>query len=153
LLGNPHAQPPLPTDWDVRPTHPVRSVPYYLAALWDKKYADGKRRSLQNDGPRSKDQIQSSTGRVPKTLKDRLKRSRSAKGLLQDLELEIRNFIESYDGSIRSCQQGLALDDDDYVLIPREPVPEQSRDDIKPLPQPEKLIFQGLEDDPTASFL
>jgi hypothetical protein len=156
LLGNPHAQPPLPADWEVRPTHPVRAVPYYLAALWDKKYADGhRRRSSASVAAAQKERARGKAERpaVPKQLKDRLKRSRGAKGLLQDLEEEIRGFIESYDGSVMECLRGLALDNDDYVLIPRDDDLDEAREDIELLPQPEKLIFQGLEDDRTASFM
>jgi hypothetical protein len=170
LLGNPHAQPPLPADWEVRPTHPVRAVPYYLAALWDKKYADGKaaahrRRSSASSSSAAAAAASAAQQKkerprgperpvVPKQLKERLKRSRSAKGLLQDLEEEIRRFIESYDGSVRECLRGLALDDDDYVLIPRDDdLLEKAPGDVEPLPQSEKLIFQALEDDRTASFM
>jgi hypothetical protein len=138
-------------------------VPYYLAALWDKKYApDGHRRRSSAASAAAAvaaaAQKERARGRaerpvVPKQLKDRLKRSRGAKGLLQDLEEEVRGFIESYDGSVRECLRGLALDDDDYVLIPRDDGLGEAREDIEPLPQPEKLIFQGLEDDRTASFM
>ncbi|EFX05445.1 uv-damaged DNA-binding protein [Grosmannia clavigera kw1407] len=37
LLHVPNAQPPLPSDWEVRPTHPVHyGLPYHLAQYWDK---------------------------------------------------------------------------------------------------------------------
>ena len=160
LLGNPHAQPPLPADWEVRPTHPVRAVPYYLAALWDKKHAAGKahrrRSSASSSASAQKKERPRGDGRpvVPKRLKDRLKRSRSAKGLLQDLEEDVRGFIESYDGSVRECLRGLALDGDDYVLVPRDDdLLQRSPGDIEALPQPDKLIFQGLEDDRMAGFM
>jgi R3H-associated N-terminal domain len=164
LLGNPHAQPPLPADWEVRPTHPVRAVPYYLAALWDKKMAAESKAARRRSSASSFVSVQQETERlqrrrperpvVPKQLKERLKRSRSAKGLLQDLEEEIRGFIESYDGSVAEWLRGLALDDDDFVLVPGDGEPlEKSPDDFELLPQPEKLIFQGLEADRTASFM
>ena len=36
LLNNPYLQPPLPSDWEVRPTYPRHAtVPYNLAPLWD----------------------------------------------------------------------------------------------------------------------
>ncbi|POR35576.1 Uncharacterized protein TPAR_04197, partial [Tolypocladium paradoxum] len=31
LIGVPNVQPPLPTDWEVHPTHPIHRVPYQLA--------------------------------------------------------------------------------------------------------------------------
>jgi R3H-associated N-terminal domain len=38
-MNNPWAQPPLPSDWHVMPTHPVRVVPYFLAPLWEERLA------------------------------------------------------------------------------------------------------------------
>ncbi|EFQ36003.1 uncharacterized protein GLRG_11147 [Colletotrichum graminicola M1.001] len=35
LVGVPNAQPPLPSDWEVRPTYPVQVVPYQVAQFWD----------------------------------------------------------------------------------------------------------------------
>ncbi len=33
----PNAQPPLPSDWEVRPTHPVHhNLPYHVAQFWDR---------------------------------------------------------------------------------------------------------------------
>ncbi|KAG6029392.1 hypothetical protein E4U41_000353, partial [Claviceps citrina] len=37
LVGVPNVQPPLPSDWEVRPTHKVHHrVPYSLAQFWDR---------------------------------------------------------------------------------------------------------------------
>ncbi|KAG5916686.1 hypothetical protein E4U42_007550, partial [Claviceps africana] len=36
LVGVPNVQPPLPSDWEVRPTHPARRVPYSVAQFWDR---------------------------------------------------------------------------------------------------------------------
>ncbi|KAL1891853.1 hypothetical protein Sste5346_007397 [Sporothrix stenoceras] len=37
LLHVPNAQPPLPSDWEVRPTHTVHyNLPYHLAQFWDR---------------------------------------------------------------------------------------------------------------------
>ena len=37
LLHVPNAQPPEPTDYEPRPTHPVVHVPYQVAAAWDQR--------------------------------------------------------------------------------------------------------------------
>ncbi|KAF3356762.1 hypothetical protein VdG1_06185 [Verticillium dahliae VDG1] len=36
LIGVPNAQPPIPSDFEPRPTHPIHHVPYHLAAFWDR---------------------------------------------------------------------------------------------------------------------
>ena len=107
LLNNPWAQAPLPIDWEVRPTYPRRNVPYYLAPLWDQKMtttrtelnAERKNRSAQG------------RQEVPKELKEKCKRARAAKGLLRDLEEQIRAFI-----SQRSVLQKPAQNPKEYEL-------------------------------------
>ncbi|KAK2000450.1 hypothetical protein LX36DRAFT_572198 [Colletotrichum falcatum] len=47
LVGVPNAQPPLPGDWQVRPTHPVHVVPYQVAQLWDAPGAGGLRQRTE----------------------------------------------------------------------------------------------------------
>src|ERR1700761_7702673 len=59
LLHNPYAQPPLPSDWEV-PLPPHRTVPYFLAPLWDAEYAksrdERKKRSEKAKAPASKEE-------------------------------------------------------------------------------------------------
>ncbi|KAI9839165.1 MAG: hypothetical protein M1819_003158 [Sarea resinae] len=96
LLHNPHVQPPLPSDWEVQPTYPRHTVPYYLAPLWDahkaasasKKASDTKATTTTgNDG----------VGKVPRELREKLKRARGAKVLLQDLEEEVRAWVRQWE--------------------------------------------------------
>jgi hypothetical protein len=115
LLSNPYAQPPLPKDWEVHPTYPVRAVPYYLASLWDtelaarsaaaekaKAKAKAKAKSKTtttgyDTGVKKSGKTYTGTGTVPKELRETLKRARGAKGLLQDLESDVRSFVEAWE--------------------------------------------------------
>ncbi|KAI9933444.1 hypothetical protein MW887_007917 [Aspergillus wentii] len=89
LLQNPWAEPPSSKDWDVQPTYPRHdNVPYYLAPLWDVHYAHLDRNSSKH--------TKEEKHRVPKELRTRLKHARSARGMLQDLEEGIRQFIQKW---------------------------------------------------------
>jgi hypothetical protein len=157
-LDNPHAQPPLPIDWEVRPTHPVQSVPYALASLWDARRAEEERKARKSR--KQKDPLHSETlGHVPKALKDKLKRSRGAKGLLQDLEEEVRQFLQN-------CKYGdnkqeethhesdEYFDHDDYVMVSKSPQRSRSSSlEILEI-QKEKLLFSSsLDEDASAKFV
>lgn len=108
LLNNPHAEPPLPQDWEVRPTYPVRRIPYYLAPLWDaaefqravesklkgrRGTRSAKRRAQSGVGVSPFEEAASS---IPKEIRSRLKHARSAKGMLQDLEESVRVFLSQW---------------------------------------------------------
>jgi len=66
-------------------------VPYFLAALYD--LDSGARASLAAEQQRVK---AGGPTRVPKELREKLKRSRAARPLLRDLEAEVRRFVEEW---------------------------------------------------------
>ena len=77
LLHVPNAQPPLPSDWEVHPTYPVHTVPYYLAPLWDagvrhraEEIAEEKKRLTSK-----RSGVEEQKGRVPQELRQKLKKS------------------------------------------------------------------------------
>jgi len=98
LMHVPGVQPPLPSDWEVHPTYPVHTVPYYLAPLWEsgirhraEEAAAVKKAS--NKMPETVD----GKGRVPQELRQKMKKAKGAKSLLQDLEEEIRKFVKEWE--------------------------------------------------------
>ncbi len=115
LLSNPYAQPPLPSDYLVPSTHPVRTVPYYLAPLWDaaefqravesklhgrknsrtifRKKREGGYANVYGYGGMSPMEI--AAVNVPKEIKGKLKWRRGgwARGLLKDLEEDVRGWV------------------------------------------------------------
>ncbi|KAK3107972.1 hypothetical protein LTR53_017942, partial [Teratosphaeriaceae sp. CCFEE 6253] len=106
LLSNPYAQPPLPSDWEMHPTYTRQSVPYFLAPLWDAEYArstkERQKRAEAARTPISKEDAQIKT--VTRELKAKLKKSRGAKGLLQDLEEEVRGFLQQWEAKQRELE-------------------------------------------------
>ncbi|KAF2423471.1 hypothetical protein EJ08DRAFT_672531 [Tothia fuscella] len=163
LLGNPHAQPPLPIDWEVKPTYPVQSVPYYLAPLWDAGYAkqSATRKEKAQRAKKSSSDGSDSVGKVPKELREKLKRSRAAKGLLQSLEEEVRKFVQSWDSTHQDMESEPELlpdsdDDDEVVFVGRNGQmhdrPETPYDRCSDELEREKLVMDAYEDDQSARF-
>lgn len=107
LLNNPWAEAPSPNDWLIQPTYPRHDpMPYYLAPLWDVHYAHFDR----DPSRQSKNGADDAKHRVPKDLRIKLKHARAARGMLQDLEEEIREFIRRWDEEQLSLEreEGLA---------------------------------------------
>lgn len=165
LLNNPWAQPPLPSDWEVHPTYPKLVVPYYLAPLWDgdmaarsaaaqKKHGDSAKRSQGEDKNHAK---------VPKELREKLKKAKAAKGLLRDLEEDVRMFVTQWEEKEKMREKeglhDIDSDEEEIVFVGRNgqmhDMPQSPRskqinedEDIKR----DKLVFDSLADDHGASF-
>jgi hypothetical protein len=162
-LSNPHAQPPLPSDWEVRPTYPVQSVPYFLAPLWDAELA-ARSAARKSRSRKTNKSVEETVGAVPKDLREKLKRARGAKGLLQDLEEDIREFVEKWDEKERQKVAKPAADpdsdDEEIVFVGRDgrmdDVPSSPTFDEDELDRAELerqlLVFDSLADDQGAGF-
>jgi hypothetical protein len=86
----------LPSDWEVHRASPVWDVPYILAPLYDtmhikRKEAERRSRRDTHKGDTAE------RGRVPEELKTRLKKAKGARGLLLQLESEVRGFVEEWE--------------------------------------------------------
>lgn len=162
----------MPIDWEVRPTYHVRSVPYYLAPLWDNELAarsaaKEKSRSKKGKGIKgSSSTEENAPPGVPRELREKLKRARAAKGLLQELEETVRTFVASWEDKQRKEKRrreddGLddahSSDEDEVVFVGRNGAmsdmrPRISFGGIDDDPGNEKMIFDSLEADRAASF-
>lgn len=157
LLANPYAEPPTAKDWEITPTHPVHNVPYYLAPLWDAGLA---RKSTERHVAAVKSRTASRTvakkpveaGIVPKELREKLKKARGAKGLLMDLEMEVRGFVERSEGlgqGMREQKQSWAeepdSEDDEVVFVGR------GRSAQSHMPE-EMMVFETAVDDQSGTF-
>lgn len=161
LLSNPHAIPPLPSDWQVQPTYPRHSVPYFLAPLWDAEYArktqERKIRADAANAPASKEAAEAA--KVTRELREKLKKSRGAKSLLQDLEREVRSFVEQWERKQHQLEsEGIIettdSEDDEIVFVGRNGTmsDDQRKQKEKVSLEKDKLIFQSLVDDHGAAF-
>ena len=132
--------------------------------------AEEQRRRNKNHGAGDSDAT--AAGRVAKELREKLKRAKAAKGLLQDLEEEVRKFVAGWERKQqRLAEEGLHdadSDEEEIVFVGRNgqmhdmpPSPtakrrgawaeveeEEDDDDVKR----EKLVFDSLADEHGASF-
>jgi hypothetical protein len=168
LLSNPWAQPPLPSDWEVQPTHPRRAVPYYLAPLWDaaefqrsieEKIRGKAKNKNSRHGRGHVSPAEEAASNVPKEVRAKLKRARAAKGLLQDLEEEARVFLQKWSEKEERCREDGLHDADseeeEIVFVGRNGVMHDSPGRKEKYDQEvgrEKMLFEGMADDKRASF-
>lgn len=154
LLGNPWLEPPTADDWTPRPTHHVAEVPYFLAPLWD------QRQAARRDEDAARDATPQDAHRVPRDLREKLKRAKGAKTLLQDLEERVREFVQMWEDKERELERdGLAdvdsSEEEEIVFVGRNGVMRERdaavREGNKQL-QKDQLVFDSLVDDHGASF-
>lgn len=164
LLNNPWAQAPLPIDWEIHPTYPRRTVPYYLAPLWDVNVATKKLDEKKKRGIVPQDQnVQNRTNsNIPKELKGKLKKTEAAKGLLQDLEEQIRRFVQNWEEKTKATDPEepnlIDSEDEEIVFVGRNgqmkdvpPSPSSKRTTSNEAPK-HQLIFDSPANDHGASF-
>ena len=138
-MGVPNAQPPLPTDWEVHPTHPVHRVPYQLAQFWDRgvrQRVEDKTTKLQAIRKRQQLMAGSATGlgvgEVPRDLRETAKRTPAVRSWIRALEEPVRQFLHKEqdrrhepvqsqrgDGVI-STEDDLDSDDEEIVFVGRD---------------------------------
>ncbi|KAL4902832.1 hypothetical protein BDW74DRAFT_58358 [Aspergillus multicolor] len=151
LLQNPWAEMPSPKDWMPQPTHTRHEpMPYFLAPLWDKHYAHIERPMPAK--PRH---------HIPKELRHKLKHARAARGMLQDLEEDVRRYIKEWqvvgkkDGLADASSSSDEDSEDEVVFVGRNGrKPQSMHETIVPQSQraEKKMVFESSIDDPTAGF-
>lgn len=140
-------------------------MPYFLAPLWDAELA--KRREAEEAARRARkahggEKIDKDVGRVPKELRERLKRAKAAKPMLMELEEEVRRFVRGWEGRRERLEsEGLGdadSDEEEIVFVGRG----GAMSDMPPSPKrggnkeevvgKEKLLFDSPVDDQGAGF-
>ena len=157
LLGNPWAEPPTSKDWEVPLPRP-RRVQYSLASHWDESRARAEREKMQQRRAKVM-QEQDPFAHVPRELREKLRRARGAKGLLKDLEEQIREFVQKWDESQRQLEvDGFAdvdtSEDEEIVFVGRNGQTKEAQSAGSPRSQArkERMILDSLADDQGASF-
>ncbi|EED18304.1 conserved hypothetical protein [Talaromyces stipitatus ATCC 10500] len=166
LLSNPWVQPPAPGDWSVQPTHPRHDpVPYYLAPLWDSHFAHKEQsKSLKQAKSKNREHEDEKT-RVSKEIRKSLKHARAARGMLQDLEEDIRRFLEKWNDKQLERELDSVKDseyedsDDEIVFVGRNGQmhdahsrQEKAKRINEGLQEGQKMVFESLAHDPGAVF-
>ncbi|KAJ9138361.1 Uv-damaged dna-binding protein [Pleurostoma richardsiae] len=171
LVDVPNVEPPLPVDWEVRPTYPVRHVPYHIAQYWDKGLrqqaeekmaAESARRQKTRPAP-------GAPGRVPRELRDTVRKSPGVKSWVRDLEEPVRRFlVERGVGEERDeedSSDSMTSEDEEIVFVGRNGSMRdggggrKTRDgwkrahrEVGERPVDTGMVFDSLEDDEGSSF-
>lgn len=156
LLHLPNVEPPQPVDWDVRPTHPVHNVPYQLAHYWDKK---GGVRELVEER-KTKTTGLPSTGKVPRELHAKAKRTPAVKSWLRVLEEPVRQFLvdRGVAGREESDSSSLDSEDEEIVFVGRNGSMHDARSwkkarrEKKDAEPQQGMVLDSLGDDESAAF-
>ena len=151
------------SDWEIHPTHPKHTVPYYLAPLWDQDLAtradiEKRKREAARKQAQASDE---SAGEIPRELREKLKKAKAAKGLLKDLEEQVRVFVRAWeDKAAKKDKEEPELDseDEEIVFVGRN----GQMNDMPPSPKSrnldetdierDRLVFDSLANDQGASF-
>lgn len=141
-------------------------MPYYLAPLWDVHYAKVADRQ---SALKHAEKAAAEKHKVPKELRSKLKHARAARGMLQDLEEEIRVFIAKWNEKQLYLQKDGLQDapsdsEDEIVFVGRNGQMHDSPERKQRLQQlreelsfhderdGEKMVFESLVDDRAAAF-
>lgn len=150
------------SDWEVHPTYPKHAVPYYLAPLWDEDVAARKEsreaaRLAANRRAQAADEVQ---GKVPREIREKLKKARSAKGMLKDLEEQVRGFVQNWEEKSKNANKTEVDSEDEEIVfigrnghmpdVPPSPTFRDSMDDDED--ERRHLVFESLANDRGASF-
>lgn len=138
-------------------------MPYYLAPLWDEEVYHRsleRKRELKKAKAAAHDGIEPHASHIPKEVREKLKRARAAKGLLQDLEEDVRLFVQQWtEKDARRQTEGLHdvdsdTSDDEVVFVGRNGLMHDSPSREKAYQElrRDKLVFDGLANDKGASF-
>lgn len=160
LMHLPHIEPPLPTDWDVTPTHRVQHIPYQLAAYWDTK---GGVRERVEERKAKFSSTHTGSAKVPESLRIKAKRTPAVKAWLRELEQPVRQFLVER-GAAEEDSDSLDSEDEEIVFVGRN----GRTDEPRPSPSPawkrarrekkaegkveEGMVIDELGDDESAAF-
>ena len=145
-------------------------MPYYLAPLWDVHYA---KMADRQSARKHAEKAVAEKHKVPKELRSKLKHARAARGMLQDLEDEIRVFIRKWnekqlylqkEGLQDAPESSISDSEDEIVFVGRNGQMHDSPERKQRLQEMreelsfhderdgEKMVFESLVDDRAAAF-
>lgn len=101
------------------------------------------------------------TSRIPHELREKLKKAKAAKGLLKDLEEQVRLFVKNWEDTSKKTEPSPEMDseDEEIVFVGRNgqmndmpPSPKQSDRQLECDIDKDRLVFDSLATDQGASF-
>jgi hypothetical protein len=160
----PNVQPPLPSDWEVHPTHPVHHVQYHLAQFWDlgmaQRAEERRRQNARKVQPAASARASTAPGRVPRELRDTAKRSPAVRGWVKVLEEPVRKFLTDGEREKREEKEVSDSEDDEIVFVGRGgastlegPEWKRARREVREKPVETGMVLDSVgEDEQSSAF-
>ena len=138
-------------------------MPYYLAPLWDKSVAARAldEREKQKGFKKSPSTEEQNAAKISKELRGKLKKAKAAKGLLRDLEEQVRAFVKNWEEKMKKVakeEPDIDSEDEEIVFVGRNgqmndmPLSPGPNEDKGHEPPKDQLLFESLATDRGASF-
>ena len=100
-----------------------------------------------------------SAGKIPRELREKLKKAKAAKGLLKDLEEQVRLFVKDWEDQRKDISEyELDSEDEEIVFVGRNgqmnDVPSSPKIGLEEsdAEKDQRLVFESLANDQGASF-
>lgn len=152
-------EPPLASDWLPRPVYPVQHIPYHVAQYWDR----GLRQQVEEKKSTAARQQKAAAhiqGRVPRDLRETVKKTPGVKGWLRTLEEPVRQFIVERGAAVDAAQESpdeSDFSDEEIVFVGRKKVPQdagwkKAHREVREQQIDRGMIFDSLGDDESGAF-
>ena len=114
--------------------------------------AEKKKRDTARQRAQASDE---SSGKIPRELREKLKKAKAAKGLLKDLEEQVRFFVMKWENQaqeVRRQQAEIDSDDEEIVFVGRNGQMSDWSSKTQTSMERDRLIFDSLANDRGAGF-
>lgn len=155
----PNVEPPQASDWLPRPVYPIQHIPYHVAQYWDR----GLRQQVeekQSTAARKQKGALNTQGKVPRDLRETVKKTPGVKGWVRMLEEPVRQFLVERGGATdgsQGPQDESDFSDDEVVFVGRkraaqDPGWKKAHREVREQQIDRGMIFDSLEDDESGAF-
>ncbi|KAJ4390063.1 hypothetical protein N0V93_007536 [Gnomoniopsis smithogilvyi] len=153
LTDVPHVEPPQPSDWEPRPVYPIHHIPYHIAQYWD----HGLREQVEakSNVARKRKTSGEGKGRVPRDLRETIKKTPGVKGWVRTLEGPVRQFLIEQ-GEAQEPKDESDFSDEEIVFVGRKVAPrdgwKKAHREVHDHTVDRGMIYDSLEDDESSAF-
>lgn len=156
----PNVEPPLASDWEPRPVYPIQHIPYHVAQYWDRGLRQQVEEKKTTTAARKQNAAANTTGKVPRDLRETVKKTPGVKGWVRALEEPVRQFLVERGGATEASkepQDESDFSDEEIVFVGRkrvtqEPGWKKAHREVREQQIDRGMIFDSLEDDESGAF-
>lgn len=133
--------------------YPIHHIPYHIAQYWD----HGLREQVEakTNVARKRKSSGEGKGRVPRDLRETIKKTPGVKGWLRNLEVPVRQFLIDQ-GEAQEPKDESDFSDEEIVFVGRKAAPRDGRKkahrEVHGQAIDRGMIYDSLEDDESGAF-